>query len=49
MKLIFVQNEKISQENLRLVNGVSAGLEVLSWVLTDPEDVVLVPIPTYTR
>ena len=32
-----------------MVNGVSSGLEVLSWVLADPGDVVIVPTPTYAR
>ena len=39
----------VSPDNIRLVNGVSAGLEVISWIITDPEDVVLVPVPTYAR
>ena len=39
----------ISPANLRLVNGVSSGLEVFSWVLADPGDVILVPVPTYAR
>jgi len=39
----------ISSENLRATNGVSAGLEVLAFILTDPEDIVLVPTPTYAR
>ena len=43
------QGEEVSSENLRLVNGVSGGLEVLSWVLADPGDVVIVPTPTYAR
>ena len=32
-----------------MVNGVSAGLEVLSWVVADPGEVVIVPTPTYAR
>ena len=39
----------ISPGNLRLVNGVSAGLEALSWILADPGEVILVPVPTYAR
>lgn len=39
----------VSPANLRLVNGVSAGLEVLAWVLADPGDLVIVPTPTYSR
>ena len=35
--------------NLRLTNGVSSGLEALAWALTDEEEVVLVPTPTYSR
>eukprot|EP00090_Calanus_glacialis_P002417 TRINITY_DN11811_c0_g1_i4.p1 TRINITY_DN11811_c0_g1~~TRINITY_DN11811_c0_g1_i4.p1 ORF type:complete len:423 (-),score=100.76 TRINITY_DN11811_c0_g1_i4:67-1335(-) len=43
------QSNTISPSNIRLVNGVSAGLEVLSWILADPGEVVLVPVPTYAR
>ena len=39
----------VSRDNLRLVNGVSSGLEALSFVLADPEDVILVPVPTFAR
>ena len=39
----------VSPDNIRLVNGVSAGLEVISWIIADPEDVVLVPEPTFKR
>ena len=39
----------VSPDNVRLINGVSAGLEVLSWIISDPDDVVLVPVPTYAR
>ena len=35
--------------NIRLVNGVSGGLEALSWILADPGEVILVPVPTYAR
>ena len=44
-----MQGVSISPGNVRLVNGVSAGLETLSWVLADPGEVVLVPVPTYAR
>eukprot|EP00092_Neocalanus_flemingeri_P016038 GFUD01017358.1.p1 GENE.GFUD01017358.1~~GFUD01017358.1.p1 ORF type:complete len:423 (+),score=120.19 GFUD01017358.1:70-1338(+) len=43
------QSVRINPGNIRLVNGVSAGLEVLSWILADPGEVVLVPVPTYAR
>jgi DNA-binding transcriptional MocR family regulator len=43
------QGQPVSPEHLRMVNGVSAGLEVLSWVLADPEDLIIVPTPTYSR
>jgi len=43
------QPVRILPSNLRLVNGVSAGLEVLGWVVSDPGEVVLVPVPTYAR
>ena len=46
---IMIQSNIISPSNIRLVNGVSAGLEVLSWILADPGEVVLVPVPTYAR
>ena len=39
----------VARENLRLVNGVSSGLEALSFVLADPGDVILVPVPTFAR
>jgi len=39
----------ISPSNLRLVNGVSAGLEVMSFILADPGEVILTPVPTYAR
>ena len=39
----------VSPGSLRLVNGVSAGLEALSWILADPGEVILVPVPTYAR
>ena len=39
----------ISVDNLRCVNGVSAGLECISWMLCDPGDVILTPVPTYAR
>ena len=44
-----VQGIPILPSNLRLVNGVSAGLEVVGWVVSDPGEVVLVPVPTYAR
>ena len=44
-----MQGCEVSPERLRMVNGVSCGLEVLSWVLADPGDVVIVPTPTYAR
>ena len=40
---------EVRASNLRLVNGVSAGLEALGWALADPGEVVLVPVPTYAR
>merc|ERR1712088_1278569 len=43
------QGEKLSAENLRMVNGVSGGLEALAWIISDPGDVVIVPTPTYAR
>ena len=43
------QPVRINPDNIRLVNGVSAGLEVMSWILADPGEVVLVPVPTYAR
>ena len=43
------QPVRINPGNIRLVNGVSAGLEVMSWILADPGEVVLVPVPTYAR
>ena len=39
----------VSPSNLRLVNGVSTGLEVLSFILADPGQVILTPVPTYAR
>ena len=33
-------------EKLRLV---SAGLEVMSFILADPGEVILTPVPTYAR
>ena len=39
----------VSPGNLRLVNGVSAGLETFSWILADPGEVVLTPVPAYAR
>ena len=39
----------VSPDHLRLVNGVSAGLEVFSFILTDPGDVILIHVPTYAR
>ena len=39
----------MSPSNLRLVNGVSSGLEVLSFILADPGQVILTPVPTYAR
>jgi len=39
----------ISPANLRTTNGVSAGLEALAFILSDPEDVILIPTPTYGR
>ena len=39
----------VSSDNIRVVNGVSSGLEVFSFVLADPGDVILVPVPTYAR
>ena len=39
----------VSAGNLRLLNGVSSGLETLSWILADPGEVVLTPVPTYAR
>ena len=45
----FSQSVSISPGNIRLVNGVSSGLEVMAWILTDPGDVMLVPVPTYGR
>ena len=39
----------VSAGNLRLVNGVSSGLETFSWILADPGEVVLTPVPTYAR
>jgi aspartate/methionine/tyrosine aminotransferase len=32
-----------------MVNGVTAGLEVLGWALADPGDLVIVPTPIYGR
>ena len=43
------QGEKLSAAKLRMVNGVSAGLEALAWIISDPGDVVIVPTPTYAR
>ena len=43
------QGQKLSAENLRMVNGVSGGLEALAWIISDPGDVVIVPTPTYAR
>jgi len=43
------QGEKLSAENLRMVNGVSGGLEALAWIVSDPGDLVIVPTPTYAR
>ena len=40
---------EVRASNLRLVNGVSAGLEALGWALADPGEVVMVPVPTYAR
>ena len=39
----------VSAGNLRLVNGVSSGLETLSWILADPGEVILTPVPAYAR
>jgi len=39
----------MSPGNIRLVNGVSGGLEALSWILADTGEVILVPVPTYAR
>ena len=39
----------VSAGNLRLVNGVSSGLETFSWILADPGEVILTPVPTYAR
>ena len=39
----------VSPDNIRLVNGVSAGLEVISWIIADPQDVILVPEPIFKR
>ena len=44
-----VAKRPVSSANIRLVNGVSSGLEVFSWVTADPGDVILVPVPTYAR
>ena len=44
-----VAKRTMSAANIRLVNGVSSGLEVFSWVVADPGDVILVPVPTYAR
>jgi len=43
------KGQKLSAENLRMVNGVSGGLEALAWIISDPGDVVIVPTPTYAR
>ena len=43
------KEEKLSAENLRMVNGVSGGLEALAWIISDPGDLVIVPTPTYAR
>lgn len=40
---------EISPGNLRTTNGASAGLEALAFILSDPEDVILIPTPTYGR
>ena len=44
-----IKGEKLSAENLRMVNGVSGGLEALAWIISDPGDLVIVPTPTYAR
>ena len=43
------QGVEISPGNLRTTNGASAGLEALAFILSDPEDVILIPTPTYGR
>jgi len=43
------QGVEISPTNIRTTNGVSAGLEAIAFILADPEDVILVPTPTYSR
>ena len=43
------QGQKLTAEKLRMVNGVSGGLEALAWIISDPGDVVIVPTPTYAR
>jgi len=48
-KRITHNKRTVSEDNIRLVNGVTAALEVMSWVLADPGDVILVPVPTYAR
>jgi len=40
---------EISPGNIRTTNGVSAGLEAIAFIFTDPEDVILIPTPTYSR
>ena len=44
-----IKGEKLSADNLRMVNGVSGGLEALAWIISDPGDPVIVPTPTYAR
>ena len=46
---VLVKGVEIRAENLRTTNGVSAGLEALGFILADPEDIILIPTPTYGR
>ena len=46
---LLYQGVEISPTNIRTTNGVSAGLEAIAFILADPEDVILVPTPTYSR
>ncbi|XP_023336360.1 probable inactive 1-aminocyclopropane-1-carboxylate synthase-like protein 2, partial [Eurytemora carolleeae] len=43
------QGERVDCENMRVVNGVTSALEAIAWTICDPEDIILVPTPTYAR